>query len=210
LRSLEATAVAVMDSVNLASPAGQSVAAEELNRLGEFRVRVYRCLGRRADELFELTDALAELVAMHLHRLGAGEAASVTFVADGAPWIWDRIATIVKLAKLEGVAIHEVLDCCHAAHHISLALAALGQTHEERMPLIVRSLAIAQRPMAACGRGTDRASRGRAAGEQDLFAFPGLDRVLVITGSPADASGLDALWNAELARELELNTEKGD
>jgi hypothetical protein len=58
LRSLEATAVAVMDSVNLAGWAGQSVAAEELNRLGEFRVRVYRCLGRRADELFELTDAL--------------------------------------------------------------------------------------------------------------------------------------------------------
>jgi hypothetical protein len=58
LRSLEATAVAVMDSVNPAGWAGQSVAAEELNRLGEFRVRVYRCLGRRADELFELTDAL--------------------------------------------------------------------------------------------------------------------------------------------------------
>jgi hypothetical protein len=29
-------------------------------------------------------DALAELVAMHLHRLGAAEAASVTFCADGA------------------------------------------------------------------------------------------------------------------------------
>ena len=47
-----------MDSVNLAGEGGQSVAAEELVRLGEFRGRVYRCLGRRADELFELTDPL--------------------------------------------------------------------------------------------------------------------------------------------------------
>jgi hypothetical protein len=58
LRSLEATAVAVMDSANLAGEAGRSVAAEELDRLGQFRGRVYRCLGRRRDELFELTDAL--------------------------------------------------------------------------------------------------------------------------------------------------------
>src|SRR3954451_10447803 len=47
-----------MDSVNLAGGAGQSVTAEELNRLREFRGQMYRCLGRRADELFELTDAL--------------------------------------------------------------------------------------------------------------------------------------------------------
>jgi hypothetical protein len=80
-------------------------------------------------------DALAELVAMHLHRLGAAGAKSVTFVSDGAPWIWDRIAKIVSLAKLGQVAIHEVLDCCHAAHHVSLALAAYGASEKDRMPL---------------------------------------------------------------------------
>jgi hypothetical protein len=80
-------------------------------------------------------DALAELVAMHLHRLGAAKALSVTFVSDGATWIWDRLPTIIKLAKLENVTVHEVLDCCHAAHHISLALAALGLSDKERMPL---------------------------------------------------------------------------
>ena len=47
-----------MDSVDLAGRAGQSVVVEELNRLRSFRGQVYRCLGRRADELFELTDAL--------------------------------------------------------------------------------------------------------------------------------------------------------
>ena len=87
------------------------------------------------DGTFLGPDAMAELVAMHLHRLGAAMAASITFVADGAPWIWDRLPTIVRLAKLDGVAIHQVLDCCHAAHHISLALAAMGLNERERMPL---------------------------------------------------------------------------
>ncbi|MGH6793911.1 MAG: hypothetical protein ACREDH_01585 [Methylocella sp.] len=80
-------------------------------------------------------DALAELVAMHLHRLGAAGAQSITFVSDGAPWIWDRVKQIVSLAKLDHVKIHEVLDVCHAAHHISLALATQGLNTTDRMPL---------------------------------------------------------------------------
>ncbi len=40
------------------------------------------------------------------------------------------------MAKIEKTAvIHQVLDNCHAAHHISLALAALGLNEKERMPL---------------------------------------------------------------------------
>jgi hypothetical protein len=80
-------------------------------------------------------DALAELVAMHLHRLGAAGAASVTFCADGASWIWDRIPIIASKAGLKKENVHQVLDNCHAAHHISLALAALGLNESQRMPL---------------------------------------------------------------------------
>jgi hypothetical protein len=80
-------------------------------------------------------DALAELVAMHLHRLGAAGARSVTFCSDGASWIWDRVSRIVELAKLGNVPVHQVLDCCHAVHHISLALAGMGLDAAERMPL---------------------------------------------------------------------------
>ncbi len=39
------------------------------------------------DATLEGPDAIAELSAMHLHRRGAQEALSITFVADGAPWI---------------------------------------------------------------------------------------------------------------------------
>ena len=87
------------------------------------------------DGTFQGPDAVAELVAMHLHRLGAARAQSITFAADGGVWIWERIPAIVRLAKLEGVPIHEVLDCCHAGHHIALALAALGFSEKERLPL---------------------------------------------------------------------------
>jgi len=80
-------------------------------------------------------DAIAEIVAMHLRRLGAAEALSVTFVADGAPWIWDRIDRIIELAGLSHVATCQVLDCCHAVHHVSKALASLGLDREARNPL---------------------------------------------------------------------------
>ena len=67
--------------------------------------------------------------------MGAATATSITFVSDGAIWIWDRIDTIVKQAGIpDAVAIRQVLDNCHAAHHISLALASLGISAEERMP----------------------------------------------------------------------------
>lgn len=84
---------------------------------------------------FQGPEAIAELVAMHLHRLGAAEAETVTFVADGAPWIWDRIGRIVELAKLDKSRVHEVLDNCHAAHHVSLALVALGLEEHRRHEL---------------------------------------------------------------------------
>jgi len=81
-------------------------------------------------------DAMAELVAMHLHRLGAAQALSVTFVADGAVWIWDRIGQILKLAKIPPqIPVFQVLDNCHAVHHVSLALASMGLSTTERMPL---------------------------------------------------------------------------
>jgi len=80
-------------------------------------------------------DAVAELTAMHLHRLGAAKALSITFVADGGTWIWERIKTIIKLAKVSHVPIYQVLDNCHAVHHISLALAALGYGDAKRKPL---------------------------------------------------------------------------
>src|SRR3954463_12359727 len=71
-----------MDSLNLVGVVDQSVAAAAADRLRAFRGELYGCLARRADELFELTDALlcadgpvSSLVGLCLtpeHRRGHG------------------------------------------------------------------------------------------------------------------------------------------
>jgi hypothetical protein len=77
-------------------------------------------------------DHLMELLAFHLHRLGAARAKAVSFVADGAPWIWNRLDWVIGRAGLDPKRTERVLDCCHAVHHVSLALQALGLPEAER------------------------------------------------------------------------------
>ena len=83
-------------------------------------------------------DALIELVAFHLHRMGAAGADAVTFAADGAPWIWKRLDWVIAQAKLEPNRVIEVLDWCHAVHHLSVALADLRLTESQRKGLYKR------------------------------------------------------------------------
>jgi hypothetical protein len=83
-------------------------------------------------------DALIELVAFHLHRMGAGQAKVVTFAADGAPWIWKRLDWIVAQVGLDPSRVVEVLDWCHAVHHVSVALASLPLAEHERKALYSR------------------------------------------------------------------------
>jgi hypothetical protein len=77
-------------------------------------------------------DHLMELLAFHLHRLGAARAKAVSFVADGAPWIWNRLDWVIGRAGLDTTRVERILDCCHAVHHVSLALQALGLSEAER------------------------------------------------------------------------------
>jgi hypothetical protein len=84
------------------------------------------------DGTFAGPDAAMELLAFHLHRLGAGSAAVVTFVADGAPWVWERLDWVEQRVGLRAGQTVRVLDWCHAVHNLSLALEALGLTKAER------------------------------------------------------------------------------
>jgi hypothetical protein len=83
-------------------------------------------------------DALIELAAFHLHRTGPAGARVVTFVADGAPWIWKRLDRAIAQAKLDPKRVVEVLDWCHAVHHLSVASAALPLTEGRRKGLYQR------------------------------------------------------------------------
>jgi hypothetical protein len=84
------------------------------------------------DGTFAGPDEVMELLALHLHRLGAAAAAVVVFLADGAPWIWDRLEWVEKRVGLTASQTARVLDWCHAVHHVSLALEALGLAEPER------------------------------------------------------------------------------
>src|SRR3954463_34984 len=83
-------------------------------------------------------DALIELVALHLHRMGAAGAQVVTFGADGAPWIWKRLDWVIAQVKLDPNRVVEALDWCHGVHHLSLGLAALDLKEKLRKGLYKR------------------------------------------------------------------------
>jgi hypothetical protein len=87
------------------------------------------------DGTFGGPDELMELVAMHLHRLGAAKASMVSLGADGAPWFWDRLDWLVKRVGLRAEGVTKTLDWCHAVHHISLALEHLIADSKERSRL---------------------------------------------------------------------------
>jgi len=83
-------------------------------------------------------DALMELAAYHLFRLGAGEAQCVEFVADGAAWIWDRIDAIIRQAGLDPRRCRRVLDIYHALEHLGAALEACGFSGSEKKKQLSR------------------------------------------------------------------------
>jgi len=158
-------------------------------------------------------DAIAELVAMHLHRLGAAQASSVTFVADGAPWIWDRIDSIIELAGLTNVPTHQILDCCHAVHHISLALASLGLDSKERMPLyrqhrsllrnghwrrVVEELSSLQNEQEPVAELETEINYLRRHGEAGRLSYPSFRRQGLPCGSGAIESSIRRVINLRL------------
>jgi hypothetical protein len=87
------------------------------------------------DGTFDGPDEAMELLAMHLHRLGAASALRVAFMADGAPWIWDRIEGVLKQIGVPANRADYVLDWSHALHHVSLALEKLPVDKAERKRL---------------------------------------------------------------------------
>jgi hypothetical protein len=59
-------------------------------------------------------------------------------VADGAPWIWKRLDWVVAQVRLDPWRVVEVLDWCHAVHHVSVALAAIPLVEGQRQELYQR------------------------------------------------------------------------
>jgi hypothetical protein len=103
----------------------------EINEKGE-KIRTSRPW---IDGTFAGPDEAMELLAMHLHRLGAAQAEVVVFLADGAPWIWERLEWVAQRVGLRRERWQFVLDFWHAAQHIGLALGHVPVAEKERRRL---------------------------------------------------------------------------
>ena len=116
-------------------------------------------------------DHLAELVAFHLHRLGVADAEQVVFISDGAPWIWNRLQWIERRAGLDSSKTFHVLDFCHAAHHVSLALSHLGYTAAVRRKRYVemRRLLHRSRYDEVVSKLTERAKQQKLPADHDVW-----------------------------------------
>ena len=63
-------------------------------------------------------DGLTSLLAAELVARRAVEAESITIIADGAPWIWNSIGGLIRMAGLDAGKVTRILDFYHAAEHL--------------------------------------------------------------------------------------------
>lgn len=63
-------------------------------------------------------DAVFRLIEFYLSELGIDEAAKVLFIADGARWIWNRVAGLWKRLGLKAEQCLELVDFYHVVEHL--------------------------------------------------------------------------------------------
>jgi len=64
-------------------------------------------------------DETFELLAAYLKHLKIEQAESVQFLADGAPWIWNRVKSMLLSLGVSADKVIETLDYYHASQHVN-------------------------------------------------------------------------------------------
>jgi hypothetical protein len=70
------------------------------------------------DALIRGPDAMFKLLHAYLSQLNLSQADRVLFIADGAPWIWNRVPDLIKKLGLEPDQVHQLIDFYHAVEHL--------------------------------------------------------------------------------------------
>jgi hypothetical protein len=65
-------------------------------------------------------DAVFMLLAYYLTALGISMAKQVLFIADGAPWIWNRIPELIIRVGLDPSKVRQIVDFYHAVEHLNV------------------------------------------------------------------------------------------
>jgi hypothetical protein len=64
-------------------------------------------------------EAVFELMRSYLRALALHPDDQLLFVADGAPWIWNRVPGLIKALGLAAKQVHELLDFYHGVEHLA-------------------------------------------------------------------------------------------
>ena len=63
-------------------------------------------------------DVIFGLIKFYLNKLNVSKADKILFVADGARWIWNRVATMMLSLGLLAHQFYELVDFFHAVEHL--------------------------------------------------------------------------------------------
>ena len=76
-------------------------------------------------------DAVFRLIEFYLSELGIEAATKVLFIADGARWIWNRVAALWKRLGLKAEQCFELVDFYHVVEHLG-TLAGLKKNWKKK------------------------------------------------------------------------------
>lgn len=64
-------------------------------------------------------DTVFILLSYYLKALTITAADQILFIADGAPWIWNRLPALIENLMLDPAKVYQILDFYHAIEHLS-------------------------------------------------------------------------------------------
>ena len=77
--------------------------------------------------------AFLKLLKQYLSKLHIQDADEVLLVADGAPWIWERIPALLKQLKVEEKNIVQLIDWMHAKQNLFKAFDLVSKKKKEKV-----------------------------------------------------------------------------
>lgn len=155
-------------------------------------------------------DAVFALLQSYARQIALVEADKVLFVADGAPWIWTRIAQFVKALNLRDSQVLMLIDFYHAAEHLADAVKLRRWNSEKSKQWLTRNRRLLLK--GELNRVIDalkQLRQGRNAGKiathmnyfvknQDKFAYDKLKRRKLPLGSGAVESAIRRVVNLRI------------
>lgn len=77
-------------------------------------------------------DAVFLLLGYYLTALHITAADQVLFIADGAPWIWNRVPALIEKLKLDPAKVYQIVDFYHAVEHLNTVAKLCKRWPEKR------------------------------------------------------------------------------